>query len=412
MTLDSVHFDAMVSIVGQVDRPGRQRDRHDLAERLWSEGMANPPDSIPICPIGEPTREARPVNELAMEETPFDTTVAVDAGSLNPTTFQNGLVVDVAHAATASSPSDVDLHRKRTIVASIHGPPAEVRSIPEWIEFDDGHGRAKLLAAPSIEREEETAVHSLSLEAAELAQAINHGVEAGDLLLMDGSVYPAGLLHWIDRGGTLKETLYTEEGPRGVLQDAVDLIDRCRSREIPITGVVKNWTARGIVRGLTSSPDLAVGTIPWPTDASLFQQLLSTVSDERLALRWSNWFAIEGGVGTGLGYAIEEYGLDANESGRAYDLAMMVVYDPRERLVFRIEAPQTLVEDQTIRDALTTHILAGIAREGGPPPTLRKADELARISRGERRNLKREFERAITSTEVPRYDDLRWGDGV
>lgn len=409
MSLDAVHFDAMISLVGRVDRPGRERDRRELAEHLWNHGLADPPATVPVESIEPATRSSGSIDEVALEHSSFETVTAVDAGSLNPTTFQNGLVVDVAHAAVASTPSDVELHRRRTIVAAVHGPPAEVRSSDGWITFDDGYARARLVASPTLEHEEETAVHGLSLEAAEVAHALDFAVDHSDLLLMDGSVYPASVLHWIDRGGTLSETLHDDPAPRAVLQNAIDLIDRCRGRSVPIVGVVKNWSARGIVRGLARAPDLDVGIIPWPTDASLFQQLLADIAVERDELRWTSWFAIEGGVGTGLGYAIEEYDLEADAPANAYDLAIMVVFDPREQLIFRVEAPRAIIENEANREALTRHVLSGIATEGGPPPTIRKADELARIGRGERRLLKRELALAVGSTEVPRYDELRWG---
>lgn len=409
MTLDAVHFDAMAGLIEHVDSPGRARDRHELAERLWREGIVDPHDRVPLEPIEPAERQVATVDELALADSPFERVTAVDGGSLNPTTFQNGLVVDVAHAAAASTPTDVDLHRRRTIVAAVHGPPGEVHTTADWTSFDADHGRSRLVATPSLEHEEETAVHGLSLEAAEIDHALDIALEHGDCLLMDGSVYPAGILHWADREGALEETLYAEPAPRRVLQRAVDLVDRCRERELPLVGVVKNWTARGIVRGLDEAPEPAVQPIPWPTDASLFQQLLAGISDDRTALRWTSWFAIEGGAATGLGRAIEEYDLDAEHAGPTYDLAAMVVLDPREHLVFRVEAPAVLVEGRGVREAITRHVLAGIAREGGPPPTLRKADELARISRGDRRQLKRELERTLATTEVPRYDDLRWG---
>lgn len=409
MSLDAVHLDAMTELLERVDRPGRERDRRQLAQRLWTEILTDPPTGVPLSPIEDPYRRAGAIDELATGADPFESVAGVDAGALNPTTFQNGLVVDLAHAAVATTPSTVDVHRRRTIVAAVHGPPAEVRSSEGWEPFDDGYGRSRLIAAPTLEFEEETAVHGLSLETAEIAHALEYGLDAADLLLMDGSVNPASILHWIDRGGSLEQTLYGPSPSRSVLQSAVDLLDRCRDQAVPIVGVIKNWTARGIVRGLADA-DIEVGTIPWPTDASLFQQLLAVVSDDRSDLRWTSWFALEGGTGTGLGYAIEEFGLEADHHADAYDLAMMVVLDPREHLVFRVEAPRTVVADETNRDRITRHVLAGIAREGGPPPTLRKADELARISRGKREQLKRELERTLSTTEVPQYDDLRWGD--
>lgn len=411
MSLDTVHVEAIKALVERVDRPGRSRDRAELAERIWADVLVDPTEDVPIRPLDSPDRSSALVHDLAVEARPFDRVTAVDAGSLNPTTYQNGLVVDLAHAATGTTPSDVDRHRHRTMHAVVHGPPMEVRSSDDWATFDDGYGRARLVAAPTLDREEETAVHSLALEGAEVDHALETVRADDELVLLDGSVYPASLLHWEDREGGLRTSFYEDPPPRRILEGAVSLVDRCRDDDTALLGFVKNWTARGLIRALEAFETTDLAHLPWRTDYGLFQQLLAIVDAvDEPALRWTSWFHMDYGVGAAMPRAIDSLGLAADESTERYGLAFMVIYDPRENVAFRVEAPLSIVDDTERRDAITRHVLGGVAQTGGPPPTLAKADSLAGIDRLERRTLRRDLGRLLDSTEIKRYDRVRWPD--
>ncbi|MFP4628817.1 MAG: DNA double-strand break repair nuclease NurA [Halobacteriales archaeon] len=410
MALDGVHLDAIDRVVGSLDRPGLANDRDALAEALWVDAVVDGHDGVPIEPLEAPTREAAPVEEVALAPRPFEDVSAVDAGSLNPTTFQNGLVVDLGHAAMATTPSDVDRHRRRTIVAVAHGPTSEIRSDRDWTAFDDGHGRARLVAAPYVLREEQTAVHTLALEASEVEHALANRDGFGDLLLLDGSAYPASVLHWEDRRGELAASV-AETEPKRVLEGGLAVVDACLADGVACCGFVKNWTARGLVRAIEEASVADVGRLPWRTDYGLFSQLLAGVeTDEEPAIRWTSWFRMDYGVGAAMPAAIEAYGLEAAGDPDDYALGFMVVRDPRENVAYRVEAPVSILADDDARGAVTRHVVGGVARTGGPPPTLSKADALAGIGRRERRDLRRQLERALGSRQLSRYDDVRWPD--
>lgn len=408
MALDSVHYAAVDALLGSLDRPDRRRSRRELGERIWSSALADPSTDVPVEPIEPPDRRVASVDDLALESRPFDRVAAVDAGSLNPTTFENGLVVDLAQAALGTTPSDVDRHRARTIVSVVHGPPAEVRSQDGWSSFDEGYGRSTLVASPTLDREEDTAVHTLALETAEVEHALAHLREGDELALMDGSVFPASVLHWDDRGGSLRASLRESREARRVLSRSVELVTRCRDAGRPILGVVKNWTARGLLDGLGGAAALEGRYLPWPGDLGLFRQLLVDLpADEEPALRWTTWFTMDFGVGAAMRSIAADQGVTDRDDD-TLRLAFMVVYDPRRDLVFRVEAPAWVVEPADRRGAVTEHVLAGIATNRGPPPTLEKADALARVGRGERQLLRRRIARALDTTPVHRYDDVRW----
>lgn len=407
MALDGVHLEAITTLVQTVDRPGRTRDRTELAEHIWRDVLIDPPASIPMQPIEPAHRGQASAESLALDRPRLEQVAAVDAGSLNPTTYQNGLVVDLAHAAMATTPTDLDRHRSRSLVAAVHGPPLEVRSSGAWTSFDDGYGRSRLIAAPSTYREEETAVHTLSLEGAEVDHAVAHHTAEDDLMIMDGSVYPASVLHWNDREGALRESLHEDDEPRRILTEAASMVERCITHETMVIGFVKNWTARGLISALNDSDAIDTTMLPWPTDYGLFQQLLAT-SGERDELRWTSWFTMDFGVGSSMPELLDRFDITTSLDNEAYRLGFMVIYDPRENVVFRVEAPLAVIGDERHRQAITDHILAGVAIEAGPPPTLRKADALASIGRGERQVLRQTIAEQLGTTQVQRFDQVRW----
>jgi len=53
-------------------------------------------------------------------------------------------------------------------------------------------------------------------------------------------------------------------------------------------------------------------------------------------------------------------------------------------------------------------VLSEVAAERGPPRAVAKADELARISAGEKTSLRRKFEHEFDSDSWRTYDSIRW----
>jgi hypothetical protein len=89
-------------------------------------------------------------------------------------------------------------------------------------------------------------------------------------------------------------------------------------------------------------------------------------------------------------------------------VTFFVVYDPREDLCYRIEAPAGLTRDADARDRLTRQILRDVAVSRGPPTVVDRADALARIGVDEKAALRRKFEERLDSAFVRTYDDVRW----
>jgi hypothetical protein len=105
-------------------------------------------------------------------------------------------------------------------------------------------------------------------------------------------------------------------------------------------------------------------------------------------------------------------GLGGDLAPEAYEVTFFVLYDPRDDLCYRIEAPYAVTKDEDTRAALRLQVLHDVAGEQGPPLSVAKADELAHIDRQANEQLRRRIERELGSDRHREYDDKRWGVDV
>jgi hypothetical protein len=362
---------------------------------------------VVVEPVDEQRLRTADVESVALADAPFDTVHGLDSGTINPTTFKNGLVLDVAQAAMAGCPSDLDLHRARTIVVTVHANDPTVDCETDWIVDDEGYSRRKVLHAPRVDRYAEGVVHALSLYLAEGKHAMLQADVVEDLLVLDGPVYPLEVFTWQDGDATLRE-LASEATPRDVVENYVRLVERFVERDVPLLGFVKNPASRGIVRTLRKKGVEA----PWSDDTALFTRLLERWEDggrRTDCLTFTDWFVSRGGTDRTMAVGGDALGIERRLDPTAYEVAFMPLYDPRTDVCYRVEAPAVFVRDEATRERLTRQVLHDVAVSGGPPSAVQKADELARISQGEKAALRRKLEEYLDSEAVRQYDEERWG---
>ena len=413
MTLDPVHFDGITQLARRIDRGVDATDHRAFAETVWAEFL-DPlwVDGTKVVePLEEVARYEADLETVALHEDPFPTRHGLDSGTINPTTFTNGVVLDVAQAAMAAVPSDLDLHRSRTVVTTVHSNDATVNcGEDDWTRFDGGYSRGRILQAPRVSRFEEAVVHALSLYLAESAHATEHADEVDDLLLLDGPVYPKGLLRWGDRHPELADLLVEDERPQDVVEHYVRLVETFVERGVPVVGFVKNAATKAVTRAVRETDQA-----PWVDDAAFFRRVLERREEvdgeyERRedALTFTDWFVSRCGVDRPLSVEGDALGVERRLDPAAYEVTFFAVYDPRDDAVFRVEAPYAFTDDEAVRDRLRRQVLKGVALERGPPPAVSKADDLARISREEKGALARSLERTFDADRDRSYDDRRW----
>ncbi|MFB6096925.1 MAG: DNA double-strand break repair nuclease NurA, partial [Haloferacaceae archaeon] len=408
MTLDPVHVDGIARLASAIAADVDDGDHADLAETAW--GWLDPlrrDGATVLEPLGEQRLRAVGVDDVALAASPFETAHGLDSGTINPTTFKNGLVLDVAQAAMAAVPSDLDLHRSRSLVATVHTNDVTTDHDHDWTAYDEGFSRRRVLHAPRVNRFAEGVVHALSLYLAESEHALEHADAVTDLLLLDGPIYPKELLNWQDRDPELSD-LAREAKPRSVLENYVRLVERFVERDVPLAGFVKNPSAKVITRTLRETGVEA----PWADDTGLFTRLLERREDGQRRedqLTFTSWFVSRGGADRTLAADGDALGVERRLDPGAYEVTFFVVYDPRRDVCYKVEAPHAVTREAETREALTAHVLRDVAATRGPPEAVAKADELARVGAAEKAALRRKFEERFDSESVRTYDDVRWG---
>ncbi|WP_135824194.1 DNA double-strand break repair nuclease NurA [Halorussus ruber] len=415
MTLDPVHFDGIAGLADHIDYDAEDRDHREFAEEVWNhylDPLYGEEGEI-LTPIGEQSRRRVDAQNIALEDDPFPTTHGLDAGTLNPRPFKNGLVIDVAHAAMSATPSELDLHDRRTVVKALHSNDTAANFGTDWDEYDDGSQRRIVHTHLPQNQYEEDVVHALALYLAESSHALEHADRVSDFLLLDGPIYPKGVLRWYSRSSVLTDLFEESDEVARILSNYVELVETFAERGVPFAGFVKNVSAKSVVRALKQKADF--GPVPWAHDAGLFAQILERrdLVDgefERLTdeLTLTNWFESRAGL-DGFFDADPNRHLDRELDPEDYKVTFCVIYDPRRDLVFKVEAPKVFTEDDATRERIERQILGEIAARRGPPRVVSKADELAAIDRGSADSLIKSFEESLDTELDENYNAVRWG---
>ncbi|ELY50873.1 DNA double-strand break repair nuclease NurA [Natronococcus jeotgali] len=423
MTLDPVHFDGIAQLAGRIDHGADERDRRAFAETVWVQFLdpLRQDGRVVLEPIDERSRRLVDCEDVALIDPPFPTEHGLDAGTINPTPFKNGLVIDVAQAAMSATPSDLELHRSRTAVMTVHSSDATARvENDDWDRFDEGTSKRRVIRVGRLDRFAEGIVHALALYLAESEHAHEHADAVSDLLVLDGPIYPRGLLRWADQHPDLADFLLEDPRPTTVLENYVRLVERFVERGVPLVGFVKNPETKALTRAVRETTDASA---PWTNDAAMFTRLLERgeyvddVDGERWerdtsALTYTNWFRSRAGVDRPLSAEGDALGVDRELPREDYEVTFFVVYDPRDDLLYRIEAPYAVTRDPETRQRLARQLLQDVAVAHGPPTIVGKADELARISNPEKRSLRETLEERFETSRDRSYDEHRWpGDG-
>lgn len=417
MTLDPIHVDNIARIASAIAGTVDDSDHDDYAARAWE--LLDPlyDGGRPVVePLGEPVLRAANVDDVALADRPFETTHGLDAGTLNPTGFKNGLMLDVAQAAMAACPSDLDLHRSRSLVSTVHTSDATRDYSQDWTWYDEGHSRRRIIHVPQVGRFADEVVHELALYLAESSHARLHATEVHDLLILDGPLYPKRLFNWESRDATLAEVA-RDATPRKIVENYIRLVETFVERGVPLCGFVKNPTSRFLVRTLEKKT-----AVPWANDAAFFTRLLERREETDSAdpadgrddtdLTFTSWFVSRGSSDEPVSADGDAMGIERRLDPQAYEVTFCYLYDPRRDVCYKIEAPYAVTSDEEARNALTRQLLSEVATQRGPPEAIGKADELAKIGAQEKVSIRRKFEERFGSERLRNYNDERWGEDV
>ncbi len=410
MAFGPAHMEQVREISSQIAHTaGRLRPTTTAGEVLDDhlESLYGNNGRICLESIGEPTRLKVATEEVGLAAPEFPTATAVDSGTVNPIQFKNGLVVSFSHAAMAATPTDIDLHRSRTMIATVHTTDRTVDYSTDWRVFDDGHGRWRIVQTPRVPGAAAELAHELALSLAETGHTLEHASAIDDLLIQDGPIYPRHLLprESPNSGDSAPATRL----PKQAVRDAVRLVEQLARRKIPVVGFVKNPESRRIVRAL----EAAGVTGGWQTDAGFFTELLAPDPQRGRRptdiLTFSNWFRLRAGPDGTMTTPGANLDVERRLAPSDYEVTFFMLYDPRMDLLYRVEAPYCVSKDPVLRERIQLQVLRSVATECGPPGVVGKADSLARISNAVRDDLTRRLARQFDTSILRSYDETRWG---
>jgi len=379
---------------------------------------------------------------MAQGDDPYPVTYACDSGSTNPKTYDSGLFVDFCHCGLASTPTDLDIQRCRTIVCAAYSSSQRVamQATSGWETFDEGLGRAKLItiAPDELKRKAPDMVHSFAMYLAESEHILfmKDVVEPDSFFIMDGPIYPKQLMYWMvldDEEVKIRQN----DNARKILQNYIDIMDHFLEKKRPLIGFVKNPADKQIMDSVRKKKEFF--DLPWMLDAQFFRNLLSPEKFDSKSgqgyggknsknngkngknngsrntyITYTNWFLqpnrfyerlLNGTSPLAVGNTLQQK-LRHSFSPEDYALCFFMLYVPSTDVVFKIEAPYGLIKDDFLRMQITKKVLFDLSLHGFPL-TLTKADHLAKIRKVERQEIDKFFENMNPDTT---YNDTRWGN--
>lgn len=373
-----------------------------------------------VEPLGGPTYWRTRIDELGTwSDDPWaGPTYGVDASTTRPLEYNNGLVVDAAHAKTAVAGDGADRAVERTgrIVGVSYLDDDD--SVLHGQTFEDEHVTGELVCFPPSTEEP----RNVSKSVATVAQRLSEGQQAVDSLdaidgplFLDGAVLPLGVAYWV-----LLD--YAGEGspagawdlPAEILGAYIEVIDRQYDRGLPVIGVVKTSTMSqvlGALREKIATHDIRDGdgrllSVPWLRDHQFLSEVLWF--DDLEYLTYTSWFVQQGQEVGGQRYEVLDPEAHRLEHGEPADYRRVFCYVrlPKTGDLFRIEAPYLMVEDETMREQVRLKALKEIAQRRGVPRAIDRADRLARISLENREKIREMIER--TEATYDHNWDGRW----
>lgn len=434
MTLEPVHIQEIARMAELIERAVEDepvQSPQDLFQRL---SELNHNGKILLQSIGFPARFEISAHSLILSikepgfSDPYSVVYACDSGSTNPMQFDCGLFVDICHCAMASTPSDLNLHRRRTIVCAgfSSSRSSSIIKSEAWRSFDDGYGRSTSITIDTsiLKKRIARMVHDIALYLAESEHILwlQKNFDTSGFLIMDGPIYPKQLMYWTV---VSSDDIRISHDPtaRRILQNYVDIMDFHIDSKIPVIGYVKNPGDIQIVNALKEQllKEHIYMEIPWSTDAQLFKSLLrpnpnsdssrSRFLNESDRICYTNWF-----VQPNQFYEetlqktspLAGVSLNHGHNPDMYALSFFIIFRiiKGREIIFKIEAPYGLIQDEDVRRSVTQKVLYELSFSD-IPESLYKADTIAKIRIPEKNTVRSMFGNLKIDTD---YNSIRWSD--
>lgn len=416
MTLEPVHMKTIFNIVESIDKYSISEDRESEKKKIQniyeSLNELKYNEKTIIKSIGKLDRGKINIEKISLVDDPFSVTYSCDSGSTTTLSFNNGLYVNFCHCAIASTPTNLNINTKRTIVAASYSANHDtiIDTNEVWKYVDEGNIRTKTVRISSeiLSKGINRIVHDIALYLSESEHMLwlKDKIDKNGFFIIDGPIYPKHLMYWlvVDSQSIL---LSHDQHTNNILQNYIYIADYFIENELPFVGFVKNPEDMQLMHTLRKK---GFKNLPWIMDKQFFKNILSLRKEDKKSnyITYTNWFMqpnqfYEEILNTTSPLVKDK--LIAKYPHEYYSLCFFVVHIPLTNLLFKIEAPYGLIKNKILRDKITKKILYDISLNE-IPYTLKKVDNIAKIKISERKQIIKKFKNSSIDTE---YNDTRWG---
>lgn len=405
---------ALEDVFRYIDENADGDDDIPDARQLFRDHMAR--DGGEVDALEPPRVYREPAADLTGRAL-FDRWYGVDASTVPPKKFRNGMIASAAVASGgALGDCDETVEELETVVTAVHAELEGVDSAVDLIDDDVSLRLVPVDEAPT-QSELDKWVGSSARVPAECWHSKRLADEIDGPLFLDGSLYPMSVLPFVNmartRYGTDAAIEFEDIEEMGLaasaIQARIDAIDTLANRGLPTLGFTKTLRSDDVVAALTAKAEAAADPprIPWDDDAQFISALLA--DDEPDHLAFTSWLvrSRQRVYGNDL-EPVAGFRMPDGREPRDFRRAFFFVRLPDD-IVLRIEAPLMLVDSKRDRLRVQQLALAHVAEADDVPFAIKRADDRARISPEARRHLVG----LIRGTEeVADYNtDRRWGLG-
>lgn len=415
--MDERALGVVSDLVKRVDE-GLSRDTEDQTANARELFELLSLDGGSVEPFESPEFLKTPAAELGTwDEDPWeDPTYGIDASTTRPMEYDNGLIVDIAHAKLGVNGASADrrIESRGTVVTGLYSGTRDLTLSSMGTDDDAVIGEIIQIPASRVQRNVTSTLTSAVQRRAESRHAKRCLEDIDGPLFLDGSVYPLDLLPRVSDSTDDGSLDPGWELPAEVVRTYVEIVDGCFERDVPVYGIVKTSEMRVMLRSLRAkiernevrTDDGRLRTVPYRRDAQFISSVLRDNSLKHLA--YTTWFVeTDTNYSSDVSERLEPVGAELDHGPPAdYRRAFCYVRLPETGNVFRIETPLLFLECGPGPKAVRLKVLKEIARRNDVPGAVARADRIARISSENRDNIRNRLEKA-----EPTYDynhDGRW----
>lgn len=374
-----------------------------------------------VEPIGEPMYQRTRIEELGTwADDPWSgRSYGIDASTTRPMEYNNGMVVDAAHAKTAAVGDSADrtVEQPGRIVSVAYLDDADTTLHRKSLEGEYVTG--ELVRFPESTEEPRNISKSVGAVAQRLSEgqrAVNSLDSVDGALFLDGSVLPLGIIYWmlLDYAGG-RSPAGSWGLPADIVRNYIEVIDRQYELNQPVIGIVKTSTMSQVVSSLDTKLDQHDITengrqpdVPWIRDHQFLSEVLRF--EDLDYLTYTSWFVSSGQeISDNVYRLLEPLSRDLQHGGPDdYRRAFCFVRLPKTGDLLRIETPYLMVQNEEMRQQIQLKALKAIAQRRGVPRAIHRADRLARISQENREKIRDMIKR--TEAAYDHNWDGRWRD--